>query len=71
MGEIVIAAAAETAKRRPRAKRERAAESDNPVEIAMVAASSGRPLPDAARNVLEKHALLIDCQAERKYSSSL
>ncbi|WP_162888062.1 hypothetical protein [Sphingomonas mesophila] len=64
MGEIVIAAAAETAKRRPRAKRERAAESDNPVEIAMVAASSGRPLPDAARNVLEKHALLIDCQAE-------
>lgn len=30
----------------------------------MVAASSGRPLPDAARNVLEKHALLIDCQAD-------
>lgn len=52
------------AKRRPRVRRERPAESDNPVEIAMAAMSSGKPLPDAARNVLEKHALLIDCQAD-------
>jgi tetratricopeptide (TPR) repeat protein len=34
----------------------------DPIEIAMVAAASGKPLPDAARNVLEKHARLIDAQ---------
>lgn len=36
----------------------------DPIEIAMIAAASGKPLPDAALNVLEKHARLIDCQAE-------
>lgn len=35
----------------------------DPVDIAMAAAASGKPLPDAARSVLEKHARLIDCQA--------
>ena len=54
----------EPPKGRRRAARERPTESDNPIEIAMVAASSGKPLPDAARNVLEKHAVLIDCQAD-------
>jgi tetratricopeptide (TPR) repeat protein len=36
----------------------------DPIEIAMVAAASGKPLPDAARNVLEKHAKLIDRQSD-------
>ena len=34
----------------------------DPIEIAMIAAASGKPLPDAALNVLEKHARLIDAQ---------
>ena len=34
----------------------------DPIEIAMIAAAAGKPLPDAARNVLEKHAKLIDAQ---------
>ena len=59
----MVTQAVEAAKRRRRLPRERA-DSDNPVEIAMAAASSGKPLPDAARNVLEKHAVLFDCQAE-------
>ena len=56
----------------PRAKRKAAApdlpESPGAVEIAMAAASSGRPLPEAARAVLEKHAALIDiqCRHERE-----
>ena len=60
----MVTQAVEAAKRRRRPPRERSAESDNPVEIAMAAAASHKPLPDAARNVLEKHAGLIDCQAE-------
>ena len=36
----------------------------DPIEIAMIAAASGKPLPNAARDVLVKHARLIDCQAE-------
>ena len=45
-------------------RRRQSADSDNPIEIAMVAAATGKEVPDAARNVLKKHALLIDCQAE-------
>ena len=51
--------------RKPRARKapeEARADTPDPVELAMAAASSGKPLPDAARNVLEKHARLIDCQ---------
>ena len=56
----------------PRPKRKSAApelpESPGPVEIAMAAAASGKPLPEAARAVLEKHAALIDiqCRHERE-----
>ena len=56
----------------PRPKRRAKApdlpESPGPVEIAMAAAASGKPLPEAARTVLEKHASLIDiqCQHERE-----
>lgn len=54
------------APRRPRRKNvgEVLPDTPDPIEIAMIAAASGKPLPDAARNVLEKHARLIDCQAE-------
>lgn len=54
----------------PRAKarrsgvREKFPSTPDPIEIAMAAAASGKPLPDVARNVLEKHALLIDRQAD-------
>jgi tetratricopeptide (TPR) repeat protein len=54
----------------PRKARRRAApvgalpDTPDPIEIAMIAAASGKPLPGPALNVLEKHARLIDCQAE-------
>ena len=54
----------------PRPKRKSGApdlpESPGPVEIAMAAAASGRPLPEAARAVLEKHAALIDIQCHHE-----
>jgi tetratricopeptide (TPR) repeat protein len=56
--------AVEGAKPRRRITRESPAESDNPIEIAMASASTGRPLPDVARTVLEKHAKLIDYQVK-------
>jgi len=37
-------------------------ESPNPVDIAMAAAASGKPLPDVARRVLEEHANLVHAQ---------
>jgi tetratricopeptide (TPR) repeat protein len=51
-------------KPRRSASREKPPSSPDPIEIAMVAAASGKPLPDAALNVLEKHAKLIDRQAD-------
>ncbi len=60
-----MAAGATSPADRPRkAPREKSPVTPDPIEIAMVAAASGKPLPDAARNVLEKHARLIDRQAE-------
>lgn len=48
--------------RKPR--REDLPESPNPVDIAMVAAVSGKPLPDIARRVLEEQADLIHAQRD-------
>jgi tetratricopeptide (TPR) repeat protein len=52
------------APKKPRRKtvREVLPDTPDPIEIAMIAAASGKPLPDAARNVLEKHGRLIDAQ---------
>jgi tetratricopeptide (TPR) repeat protein len=49
-------------KRRRRAPQDSPLSASDPVEIAMAAAASGKPLPDAARSVLEKHGRLIDAQ---------
>ena len=50
------------AARKPR--REELPESPNPVDIAMVAAVSGKPLPEVARRVLEEQADLIHAQRD-------
>ncbi|GAA4717497.1 hypothetical protein H9L13_07070 [Sphingomonas lutea] len=55
---------ASRAKARTTPLRDELPSTSDPVEIAMAVASSGKPLPDAARSVLEKHAKLIDRQAE-------
>src|SRR5215207_5619191 len=55
--------AAKPAKARRKTVRGTVPDTPDPVDIAMAAAASGKPLPEAARSVLEKHARLIDCQA--------
>src|SRR5687767_1220770 len=52
------------AKARRAGARDKFPTTPDPIEIAMVAAASGKPLPDAARSVLEKHGKLIDRQAD-------
>jgi tetratricopeptide (TPR) repeat protein len=53
---------AERAKPRRRIARESALDTPDPIEIAMTAAASGKPLPDVARSVLEAQANLIRAQ---------
>jgi tetratricopeptide (TPR) repeat protein len=53
---------AERAKPRRRIARESALDTPDPIEIAMTAAASGKPLPDVARSVLEAQAKLIRAQ---------
>ena len=53
---------ADKAKPRRKQPRERLPETPDPVEIAMVAAASGKPIPDVARKVLEAQAQLIGAQ---------
>lgn len=50
------------AKRVRRAPRDRLPDTPSPVDIAMVSAASGKPIPDLARRVLEEHAELIYAQ---------
>lgn len=50
------------AKPRRRIVRETVLETPDPIEIAMTAAASGKPLPDVARRVLEEQASLIHAQ---------
>ena len=52
----------EKAAPRRRSAREALPESPNPVDIAMAAAASGKPLPDIARRVLEEQAELLHAQ---------
>ena len=46
----------------PRRAREALPDSPNPVDIAMAAAASGKPLPALARRVLEEQAELLSAQ---------
>jgi hypothetical protein len=50
------------AKRRRKPRPESIPDTPDPIEIAMVAAASGRPLPDIARHVLQEQANLIRAQ---------
>src|SRR5438270_13685054 len=50
---------ADAPKRARKPAREAVPETSHPVDIAMIAAASGKPLPDIARRVLEEEARLI------------
>src|SRR3954468_13932031 len=54
--------AAERPKPNRKAAHEKLPDTPNPLDIAMVAAVSGRPLPDIARRLLEEEARLIRAQ---------
>lgn len=54
--------AAARAKPRRRIVRESVLDTPDPIDIAMAAAASGKPLPDVARRVLEEQAHLIHAQ---------
>ena len=53
---------ANAAKRARKPPREELPDSPNPIDIAMVAAVSGKPLPDVAKRLLEEEARLIRAQ---------
>src|SRR5437868_3561162 len=53
---------ADASKRTRKPSREDIPVTPNPIDIAMVAAVSGKPLPDIARRVLEEEARLIRAQ---------
>ena len=53
---------ANAAKRARKPAREELPDSPNPIDIAMVAAVSGKPLPDVAKRLLEEEARLIRAQ---------
>jgi tetratricopeptide (TPR) repeat protein len=57
-----LASKREKAAPRRRNSREAIPESPNPIDIAMAAAASGKPLPETARRVLEEQAELLRAQ---------
>jgi tetratricopeptide (TPR) repeat protein len=59
---IKVAKPPKTPKPPRKPARERLPDTPDPIEIAMVAAASGKPLPDVARRVLEEQAELIHAQ---------
>jgi len=53
---------ADAPNRARKSTREAIPDTPNPIDIAMVAAVSGRPIPDVARRLLEEEARLIHAQ---------
>jgi tetratricopeptide (TPR) repeat protein len=61
-GGSVVSKVADAPKRARKPQREELPDTPNPLDIAMVAAVSGKPLPDIARRLLEEEARLIRAQ---------
>lgn len=62
LGVVMADVATVPTKRRRKSVRETLPDTPDPIDIAMTAAGSGKPLPDVARRVLQEHANLIRAQ---------